>query len=268
MDEIQIIEQFMGMIRPWTKTMLLASARPMGFTIFFAAFARAQLSSGVLRMTFALALAMPVAATAGTGMPAGPLDHPFAILAGKELMIGGIIGLLATVPIAIAGAAGTIIDGYRASFIGLPEPAGGTITEFAQFFQATAIWLFAIAGGFWIVADTIYASYSIWPLHTLTPVISDAGAELIMGLGGKIMLAGIALGGPLMAILFASDLIFLISSKLAKRINVIFLLFSAKSQLALFFLPVFVVILVQSVRTHLGELDGLVEMLKVIAGQK
>jgi len=235
---------------PWV---VLAVARPFGFTLLFAMFAWGHVSNGIIRMAFALAIAMPLLAN---GIPAYGMEGLQLSFIGtllKEIFLGAMLGFLCSVPLAIAVAGGGIIDFYRGTFIGDPDPSGGEATTHATLFAVIILWLFANVGGFQIVTDAIYTSYDVWSVKSGFPTFSP-GADLLLQLLEKILLGALVLAGPITALMFLSDIIHLISTKFGKQIDVTQLLFSNKNIIALLALPLFVVVVIRFLR---GELEFL-----------
>lgn len=225
---------------------LLASARPLGLTVTFTVFAWAHVNSGLLRIALAAALALPVMAPIAAA-PVTVLDAlpaPYVVLLGKELALGSAIGFLAALPFEAAVIAGGAVDAYRGGGPGQPGPAG-ELTPFGQLFVVIALFLFAVTGGFWWIADALYASYGLFPLTALGPGLPPDGvARLVSALGGMLSLA-VVLAGPLILLMFLSDLGFLVAAKLARQVNTSLVAFSAKNLLALVVLPLYAMVVIR-----------------------
>ena len=104
---------------PWV---VLAIARPFGFTMLFAAFAWGNISSGVIRMAFSIAIALPLLANGIPSYGVEELQLAFAATLIKELFLGAVLGLISSIPLAIAIAGGSILDLYRGALEGGPDP--------------------------------------------------------------------------------------------------------------------------------------------------
>jgi type III secretion protein T len=234
---------------------ILAAARPLGFAILFTAFAWGHLNSGLLRIAFALVLALPVMAPLWVvsrstleGLPA-----PFVLLLIKEIFIGLIIGFLASLPFEALAMGGAIVDHVRGTGTPLPNPAGDA-TPFGQVFVVVALWLFGSLGGFWIVTDVIYASYQPWPMLQPLPVLSIDGISALLHFLNRLGRLALVVAGPLVILMLAVDLIFGVAGKLGKQLDVLHLAVSVKSLVALVCLPVTAMVLV---RVITGEIKGL-----------
>ncbi len=261
MSAFALFHSVLDLIAEYSPWVVLAVARPFGFSLLFAMFAWAKLDSGILRMAFAIAIALPLLAP---GIPSYGLEglsmHFLGTLV-KELFIGGVLGLVASIPLAIAIAGGGIVDFYRGTFIGPPDPAGGMSSVYGGIFAVVTLWLFANIGGFQIVTGAIYSSYELWPVNSAFPSF-DPGADAMLFMLEKILLSALILAAPLVVLMFFSDIIHLISAKFGKQINVTHLAFSSKNLLAGLVLPFF---LVASIRFFKNELDFLREITEFVA---
>ncbi len=245
-----------GQYTPWV---VLAMARPFGFTLLFAIFAWTQVGTGMLRMVFSLGIMLPLLAN---GIPSSEivLEMNFFGLLLKEMLIGALLGFASSVPLAIALAGGGIIDLYRGAMLGTSDPAGGEVTSYGMVFAIMTLWLFANIGGFQIVISTIYQSYDIWPVNTKFPSF-DPGADAILQILENILLSAVVLAGPLLVIMFLSDIIHLIGAKFGKNIDVGHLTFSTKNLIAIMILPLFLVI---SIRLFKDNLEFLATVPSVV----
>ena len=243
---------FVAQQAPWAA---LAVARPFGLTIIFYAFAWGHLNSGMIRMAFALAIAAP---SIGSGLPIGSVEAlptAFPVLLVKEVFLGGLIGLIASAPLAIALGAGGIIDIYRGSSSGTPDPAGGDATPVATLLTVISLWIFASVGGFWIVARMIYQSYTLWPAPDPLPAFSP-DLTALWAFAGGIALSALVLAGPVLALLFFSDVVHLVSVKFGKQINVSQMAFTSKNLLMAAVLPVFLLYAFRTLKGHEATLGN------------
>jgi len=249
------VQDLIGDYVPW---IILAICRPFGFTMLFAVFAWAKLDSAVLRMAFAVGISFPLLAN---GVPSyGPeeLVIPFFLVLVKEIALGAVLGLIASIPLAIAMAGGGIVDVYRGALDGGADPSGGAGSTYGTVFAVIALWLFANIGGFQIVTDAIYSSYAVWPVNSAMPEFKP-GADVLLQVLEKILLGAIVLAGPLLVIMFFSDIIHLISAKFGKQINVTHLAFSSKNLLAAMVLPLFLLVSIRLFKDEWAFLPSIVD---------
>lgn len=247
------------------KLLVLATARPFGMSMTFVAFGWAHLNTGVLRMIFAIAIAIPVAlpmmSLEQSNLP--ELPYPYILVLIKEIFIGGVFGWVASLPFAVASSSGHIIDAYRGGSSGDPDPTGGQVTPYAKLFLVITFFLFASLNGFWILTDTIYSTYSLWPLFDALPLEKGFEPFVIYDVLEGLVGAALIIAGPLLLLMFVTDMIFLFSSKFGKQINVSHLAFSVKNIIALFLLPVSCLILIRLLK---GELMHVFEIDKLLKG--
>lgn len=243
--------------------LILAAGRPLGFALTFTAFVWGRINSGLLRIAFGLAVALPVMAPLWTvAQPTvAALPAPFTLLVVKELFFGALIGFLASLPFEAMGMAGAIIDNVRGSGAPLSSP-GGEITPFGQAFVATSLWLFASLGGFWMTTDILYSSYGGWPLLATMPDLTTDGLSAFTHFLARLGRLALLVAAPLMALLLAIDFIFTVAARLGKRVDVTFLVLSVKSLVALICLPFFAMTIV---RVATGEIQALPALSTLLA---
>ena len=234
---------------------ILAAARPLGLSMVFTPFVWGKLNSGVLRIAFSLALALPVMAplwlVAKPTMEA--LPAPFVILILKEMLIGVLMGVILSLPFEAVAMAGGIIDIYRGSSSPMPGPSG-EMTPFAQVFIVITLWLFAALGGYWIITELIYTSYSWWPLLNTIPALTSDGLKGLFEFLTRLVKLAIIIAGPMLALMGAVDLVFAVAAKIGKSLNVTYLSMGVKALVAVIALPPFAMVLV---RVMTGEIKGL-----------
>lgn len=234
----------------------LAMARPFGVTMLCTVFAWSHLNSGLLRAGFALALALPFMQPIWGG--AQPyllgLEGPFLLFIAKELLIGLLLGFLLSIPFETLAAAGGVVDSYRGATVGGSSPSG-EITAYGQMFIIMGLWLFASLGGFWLLADVLFRSYAIWPAGELLPVLSTSALPALLAVIMGMMRATLVMAGPPVIVMLACDLVFMISGRLGKQLNVVFLSASVKGMVMLLIAPLFALALVRLIGPLVTAMD-------------
>jgi type III secretion protein T len=256
---IELSAYLLDLVMGWTPFVALAVARPFGFTILFIAFYWGHVANGVIRMAFALTLALPALGLGGDMPDLSDLPAPILVLIVKEMAIGALLGLVASAPLAIAVGAGGIINVYRGDSMGPPDPSGGQSTAITDLMAVASLWVFANVGGFWTSAAIIYSSYAVWPVTASLPPL-DPGLDAVLGLLEHIVAGSLLLAAPLLLIMFVSDIAFLVSSKFGKNINVTFLSVSAKALVVAIALPFFMFVALRAFRSQYEWLDTVVPM--------
>ena len=245
--------------------LMLSAARPLGFALVFTAFSWGHLNAGLLRIGFAIVLALPVMSPFWLNARdvVLTLPVPFLVLLVKELFLGILIGFLASVPFEALSAAGGIVDNYRGT--GTPIPGGaGEITPFAQVFVVTCLWLFAALGGFWLVTDLLYASLGPWPLLDPIPPLTTEGAGAFITFLTRLLRFALVIAGPLVVLMLAVDIIFGVAGKIGKQLNVTFLAMSVKGLIALLALPFSAMVIVRVVSGEVQALTLIDKMLQAV----
>jgi type III secretory pathway component EscT len=247
----------------WSPWVVLAVARPFGFTILFMPFYWGHAANGMIRMAFAVGLALPALGFSTAAPDIAMLDAPFLVLMVKETAIGMLLGFLASAPLAIAVGAGGIIDMYRGSNLGGADPSGGQSTVVTDLMAVTSLWIFANAGGLWTCSAIIYSSYALWPVTAALPPLA-AGAAAALAVIEHIMLGAVLLAAPMLLIMFVSDIAFLASSKFGKNIIVTFMAFSSKALIAAIALPFFMFVALRAFRTHHEWLENVLPLARKV----
>lgn len=255
--QAQLSAYLLDFVTGWSPFVVLAAARPFGFTILFAAFYWGHAGNGMIRMAFALTLALPALDLGGPMPTVADLPAPVPLLIVKEIAIGALLGFLASVPLAIAVGAGGAIDTYRGDSMGAADPSGGQSTAITDLLAITSLWVFANVGGFWICAAIIYSSCEVWPVNASLPPL-DAGMDAILGVIMHIVKGSLLLAAPMLIIMFISDVAFLASARFGKNINVTFLSFAAKALVAAIALPFFMFVALRAFRSQYEWLDNVI----------
>jgi type III secretion protein T len=245
----------------WAYWTALGLVRPFAFALFFAAFFWMNLGGGMLRMAFALAVLLPALSPDTPQHAPDELALPYFAAVVKEFLIGGSLGFTASAPFAVAAAAGGIVDLYRGAGEADPDPAGGQLSSFGVLLSVATLWLFANAHGFEIVSGLIYASYRLWPVQSPFPLFSG-GADAFLTVLEAVGLGSLVLAGPVLTVMFLSDLVHLASAKFGKNINVSYLAFSNKNVVFALVAPFTVLVAVHAVRGHLALLGTSLDVLR------
>ncbi len=252
-------------ITPATEHIALAIARPYGLTMTFIAFLWFRIDSGVLRMSVAMAFAIPVFAYASPDFQANieASGVPFIILFLKEIIIGALLGWLISLPLSIAIGAGAIIDFYRGSFQGPPDPTGGQVTAIGNLFMISSLGLFASIGGFWILIDLLYESYISWPIYSPMPNITE-GMGVILSMFTSLIKSSFILAAPIVTVMFITDMTYLIAAKLGKKINITFLAFSTKAMVSAILLPIFIFVFIRVQKEDFKQIEMVSSFFKAL----
>jgi type III secretion protein T len=103
-------------------------------------------------------------------------------------------------------------------------------------FQGVAV-VFFVGGGFLAFIKLIWASYAIWPVSSLTPVMTHvAGPLFFVALADWLMLQMLLLAGPVVAASLLCDVSLGLVNRFASQLNVYVLSMPIKSGMAAFIL--------------------------------
>ena len=167
------------------------------------------------------------------------LDYSFLFISLKEVVIGGILGFLASIPFYTVQAAGTIIDYQRgASQMMSQDPTlklqASTIG--ITFNYLMIVIFYAMEGPFYFF-DAVVLSYEMVPVDTLLHPnffhLKTPFWQGIIKVMAYIFAMGIQLGAPSIVAVLMTEMFLGIANRLAPQVQISFLGMSLKSLLAL-----------------------------------
>jgi type III secretion protein SpaR/YscT/HrcT len=160
----------------------------------------------------------------------------------KEMFIGAILGLLATVPFYVAQMSGTLIDQQRgSSSLQVTDPSTQSQTSsIGVLYNSLLIVIFFLLNGPFLFFDSVALSYQLIPVDQfINPLFFDKSSSFwhqIFQLLQFMMALAVQLAAPaLIAILF-TDLFLGIANRLAPQVQIVFLGMSLKSWVAILIL--------------------------------
>jgi len=157
----------------------------------------------------------------------------------KELVIGFILGFLATIPFLIAQMTGSLIDFQRgASSLQVSDPTTKTQTgPVGLLFNYVLIALFFILDGPFLYFNGIADSYRMIPVDSVvSSTIANAQGPFfkqIIGLAGMMMNIATQLSAPALIGILLTDLFLGIANRLAPQVQIVFLGIALKSWVGL-----------------------------------
>lgn len=250
---------------------ILSMMRPMGLLFGFIGIAWALGSSAsIIRTVVAIAISIPIVVfEIDTFKLLIDRMEPFhlVVISIKEIVIGLIIGLLASIPFRIVEFGGALMDAYRGEGAsGAQSPAGDDIATNAKFNVVVALLLFVSIGGLWQLFLDLYKSYKFWPIGKYLPQITEDMPVQILSLLNHITLQALVVASPFLFLLISIDFILLVSGKVAKGLNVMDMSFGFKNVTALILLPIYVVVYIYALKTiyfrDLSFVDQLQRLIK------
>lgn len=187
-------------------SLVVSSARPLGFIALFPILALYNLPRGLMMSGVSFGLAVPVMPMIFADAAVFPdLDIIDAsLLFAKELVIGALTMLPFALPFWAASVAGAVVEqtsGLGAATEG--KEFGGAFSDL--FFWILVAILFTAGGFYQLLLEQFYNSYLVWPVFSLAP---QATAELwlyLMGMLDTVMMFAWMMALPLLGLFFLID---------------------------------------------------------------
>jgi len=239
----------------------LGAARPLAFVMVTPLFTRFGLQSGLIRAGILSAFAGPVVYSLYGELliQEAPAISFLIILLVKELTIGLLLALVLGVPLWAVAAAGDMIDLQRgASMASMVDPGSGddTTPTGTLFFLLVAL---VLASSDWVrdvLLDSLYGTYTIWPVLSPLPSFDAAAGAGVLGLLDDLIETGLVLSIPLFGAMFLTEITMAIAGKYVQQLNVMFIAMSAKQVVYALLLPLYFSALLYYMRGEIADLTG------------
>ncbi|NRR30414.1 type III secretion system export apparatus subunit SctT [Oxalobacteraceae bacterium] len=195
--------------------------------------------TGMARTGAALAVALPAALPTFAFVQQTPPDLLTAgLLVFKEVLIGGLLGVLLSIPIWVAQSIGSILDSQRMPIqIPANNPAFEQDTSALGAMLVQAVVLLMIQAGLFVaLARILIESYGSWPVFHLLPPFEPGHVEVVLKRFGEFFWHVVVYGGPVLIPLVMVDFGFAMVGVFAANLQVSFASASIKSLLGLFIL--------------------------------
>jgi flagellar biosynthesis protein FliR len=206
--------------------LLLASVRAAAWLVVCPPF-NSRIVPAPVKALLAVALSLPLVPDLADQVPA--LDAAVLLVAGVEQAVVGVaLGFVTAIFFAAIQAAGDLIDtfgGFSLSFAFDPMSASQS-SVFGRFYNLVAVTLLFITDGHQMVLRGFLQSYQTLPLDG-TLSLARLGTVLSHGLPAM-FLAALQIAGPLIAVLFLTDVAFGLLNRVAPALNAFALGFPAK----------------------------------------
>lgn len=177
-----------------------------------------------------LACALLPLALADDALASLPLASiPFYVA--KEAAIGLVLGLLASVGFWALYAAGVIIE-YQAglAFATTIDPLTGQEDSLlGSLLVRLFTTLFLVTGGMLSLISMLFDSYSVWPLSSLTPAVTNPVlVEVLLRALSELLITALKVAAPFVILMLMIELAFGLLSRFAPMLNVFFLVLPLK----------------------------------------
>lgn len=191
----------------------------------------------------------------GQALGFGPLG--FVALLAKEVLIGFVLGFIASLVFEAVQVAGRIVDSQRGSTMAeLYAPQIQTrVSELGQFQLQLAIVLFIAVGAHRVFIRSLLESFEFIPILGF-PALAHGwspAAEMIVKLTAAVLSIGLQLAAPALIALLLTDLFFGIINRVAPQVNVFFLSMPVKMLLGIVVILVALPTLAERMVYYFGE---------------
>ncbi len=181
----------------------------------------------------------------------------------KEVMIGMMIGFLATIPFWIMEAAGFVIDNQRgASMASTMNPMSGSETSpMGLLFSQSFTCIYLISGTFLILLGSLFHSYKAWPIFSFYPELNQSAVLFFMGQFDTIITLAVWLAAPIMICMFITEWGIALISRSAPQLNVFILAMPIKSAVAVAILVIYISTIMTLAKLKSGKIPDIIQNL-------
>jgi type III secretion protein T len=167
-------------------------------------------------------------------------------------------------------AAGQIIDAkVGATMAQIVDPLSGHQTSLTgEFLARLANFVFMFSGGLLLMVGVVLDSYAVWPIGSLTPVLSLRSLSLFEGEFSRLMVLAVMLATPALAILYLVDGGLGLVNRYAPQLNVFSLGLAIKSWIATAVVLAMLTGLVQLLLNEIGARPStILQVLRAMSGK-
>ncbi|MNJ17677.1 flagellar biosynthesis protein FliR [compost metagenome] len=227
-----------------------------------------NLGGGLIRNGVACSLALFVYPAVADTLPATLSGLDLALLIGKEVLLGLLIGFIASVPFWAIEATGFIIDNQRGATMAstLNPMLGSQTSPTGLLLTQTLVTLFFSGGAFLTFLGALFQSYASWPIGTFYPQIGGQWVDFFYGQFSHLLRLCVLLAAPLVIAMFLAEFGLALISRFAPSLNVFILAMPIKSLVASLLLVLYVNILMSLAYDSVLEAINPVQLLQPIVG--
>jgi len=212
-------------------TLLLASIRITAWMAISPPFA----TSGIprtIRVMLGVGLAFAVTGVAREHAPAAELA-PLVSSAVEQLVIGASLGFITRLLFAAVESAGSLIDltGGFSMAMAYDPMTSNTNSVIGKFYSLLATTLIFASGAHLVIIGGFMRTFTVLPLDS-TISLSNLGSTLTQGMT-NMFIAALQIAGPLVAVLFLSDVALGLLSRVSPQLNIFQISFPLKIGLTL-----------------------------------
>ena len=146
----------------------------------------------------------------------------YVVYAGKEVMVGLLLGFVGAQVFWIAESVGALIDnqaGYNN--VQMTNPlTGGQSTPVAEFLLHLVCVLFFSVGGMLVFLDAVFVSYRLWPIGAMTPELGGMTDAFVSSQIDAFMNGVVKFAAPVLIILILIELGFGLLNRGASKLEI------------------------------------------------
>ncbi len=210
----------------WIEAVMLAAVRMTAFLVVAPPFSYNAIPVRIKGM-LAIGLAMAVAPRVTPGYEAADTAGFITALV-LELVVGAVLGFLVLVVFSAVQSAGMLIDvfsGFQVAQAFDPQ-AGIDGAQFTRLFHLTALVLLFTSGGYQLIIGGLARTFTALPLGGGLDLSSPV--EAMTGAVGQMVVAALQIAGPILVVLFMTDVGLGLLTRVAPALNVLALGFPLK----------------------------------------
>ncbi len=211
--------------------LLLGAARTGAWMMICPPF-NSRLIPGTVKALLSIGLTLPLFPYLRTTVPS--LDTADILAsAALQVVVGAALGFITALMFAALQAAGDLLDvfGGFTLAMGYDPLSLNQSSVFGRFYNLVAVTILFASEGHQVILRGFLQSFRTLPLNTSFS-LSTLGRLLLSGVG-EMFLAGLQIAGPLIAVLFMTDVAFGLLNRVAPALNAFQLGFPAKILLVL-----------------------------------
>jgi type III secretion protein T len=229
----------------WTSAFFFAMPRLLALFSVVPLFSK-QALPGLLRIGVAASVAIfVVPSLVSDSLARAHSSADLLAIIFKEVLIGFLLGFLISIPLWVFDLMGTYIDNQRGASIAssINPLTGHDSSPLGELFSQAIITFLLISGGYMLVLTAIYESYSIWPVFSLLPKITDETPLILLQQMDRLMRLTVLLSAPVIFSMFLAEIGLGLVSRFVPQLQVFFIAMPIKSALAMFIFSVYIVTL-------------------------
>lgn len=210
----------------WIEAVMLAAVRMTAFLVIAPPFSYNAIPLRIKGM-LAIGLALAVAPRVTDGYVSADTAG-FVTALVLEIVVGGALGFLVMIVFSAVQSAGMLIDifsGFQVAQSFDPQ-AGIDGAQFTRLFHMTALALLFTSGGYQLIIGGLARTFSALPLGGGIDLASPV--EAMTGAVGQMLVAAVQIAGPLLVVLFLSDVGLGLLTRVAPALNALALGFPLK----------------------------------------